>query len=119
MQFTESELNDLNGITSTRHGFIMPFSVLAFIARMDVESAGMSFMAIHHYVTTGVPFAYAKSDTGQVLPLPDNSLPKIAIQMFIDIYEKDAGKYLTKVKQNRDAGEKGGKAPRKNGESNT
>ena len=95
--FTKEELYDLNGITSSRHGFIIPFSLDPLLDAMTVQEQGFILSAMRHYVKTG-----------EVLEVNNKSFPYVALKQFVVQYKKDAAKYLVTVKQNRVNGAKGG-----------
>ncbi len=101
--FTEDELRDLNGIGTSRHGFIFPFSLNALLDAMSEEEEGITLSAIRTYVKKG-----------EKVELFQYPYAPIALEQFIEVYHKDATAYLSKVKTNRTNGSKGGKAPRNN-----
>ncbi len=97
--FTKEELDDLNGITSSRHGFIIPFSLDPLLEAMTIQEQGFMLNAMRHYVKTG-----------EAVEVNKQSFPYVALRQFIEQYKKDAAKYLVTVKQNRVNGAKGGSA---------
>ena len=109
MTYTKDQLDDLNGITSTRHGFILPFSIKTLLKSMELQEKGLFLDSIMEYVETGVP-------PQQILKFT-KSLPFFAFMQFVEQYDKDSSKYLDKVKKNRESGKKGGSVPRHNPET--
>ena len=109
MTYTKEQLDDLNGITSTRHGFMMPLSLKTLVKSMPPQEKGLFLEAVFEYVETGLP-------SQQILKF-QTSLPYFAFMQFVEQYDKDARKYLDKVKKNREAGKKGGSVPRHNPET--
>lgn len=101
--YTKQELDDLNGITSNRHGFIYPFFLKGMTEEMDNKDAGILIKAILLYVEQNVVQDFSKG-----------SLVYYALMQFISQYDKDADKYLSTVSQRRQAGSKGGKSGRAN-----
>lgn len=101
--YTKQELNDLNGLSSNRHGFIFPFMLKEITEEMTAAEAGLLLRAILLYVEQNV-----------VLDINNKSLPYFALKQFISQYDKDAEKYLDKVTQLRQSGSKGGKSGRAN-----
>ena len=99
--FTKEELDDLNGITSSRHGFIIPFSLDTLLDAMTVQEQGFMLSAMRHYVRTG-----------ETLEVNPKSFPYVALRQFIGQYQKDAAKYLETVKVRRSSGAKGGSVKR-------
>ena len=97
MIFTDEELDDLNGITSSRHGFIIPFSLDSLLDSMTIAEQGLTLSAMRHYVKTG-----------KTLEIKKNTFPSVAFMQFKEQYKKDASKYLVTVNQNRVNGAKGG-----------
>lgn len=107
-KFTKDDLDILNGITSSRHGYIIPFSLDPLLDAMTVQERGFTHTAIRHYVKTG-----------EVLEVNEKSFPYVALKQFIEQYGRDAPKYLTTTRQNRENGSKGGKAKVHNAKDNT
>ncbi len=100
--FNDEELRWLNGYGATRHGFIFPFSLDALLDAMSEVEEGITLSAIRKFVKSG-----------EVVDLFQYPYAPIALNQFIEIYLKDARAFVNKVKQTKDAGAKGGKAPRK------
>ena len=106
VDFTEEQLKDLTGTSSSRHGFIVPFALKAFMIPMEAHEKGLLFDAIFDYITTGeIPSNISKFP---------KSFPHVAFMQFREQYIKDAHKYLERVKKNRENGKKGGSVPRHN-----
>ncbi|WP_415405719.1 hypothetical protein ACLHDG_08105 [Sulfurovum sp. CS9] len=99
--FTDQELNWLNGIGATRHGFIFPFSLNALLDAMSEKEEGITLAAIRKFVRTG-----------EVAELFQYALAPIALNQFIEVYMKDARAFVEKVRINKINGAKGGSAPR-------
>ena len=97
-RYTKEELEDLNGITSSRHGFIIPFSLDPLLDTMTVSEQGLTLSAIRHYVKSG-----------ETLNIAPKTFPSVAVKQFIEQYQKDAEKYLKVVNNNRVNGAKGGR----------
>ena len=108
--FTDDDLKDLNGKTSTRHGFILPFEVLRFLKRMEYHVAGILIFSIAEYVKHGNMNDIKKGLPEKLNNSTDEMIVEMALEAFEEIYISDADKYLGKVKRLRLAGAKGGKA---------
>ena len=101
--FTDEEIGWLNGIDSSRHGFIFPFSLNAVLDAMSEEEEGVTLAAIRKFVKNG-----------EVVDLFAYALAPIALNQFIEVYMKDARKFVNETRSRKKSGAKGGSAPRKN-----
>lgn len=101
-KFTPEQLENLNGTTSSRHGFIMHFTVMELFEDMPPTEKGLVIEVIFKYVATGVD--------NQDPRIKKGSLGYFAIKQFKTLYAKDASKWLEKSQKNSDSGRKGGSA---------
>ena len=107
-KFTRDDLDILNGITSSRHGYIVPFALDALLDAMTVNERGLMITAMRQY-----------AKTGEIHEFNSRSFPYVALNQFIEQYDKDAPKYLTITRQNKENGAKGGNAKANNAKDNT
>ena len=103
--FTKDELENLNGITSSRHGFIFHFTVMELFEDMSYSERGQVLEAIFYYVGKGEDI---------YPPLKKGTLGYLTLKQFKSLYSKDASKWLKKSQTNKENGKKGGSAPRNN-----
>ena len=96
-QYTNEELENLNGITSSRHGFIFPFSVADLFEDMSYEERGQTLEAIFYYVAKGEDI---------YPPLNRGTLGFLTLKQFKNLYTKDAAKWLKTSQKNSDNAKK-------------
>lgn len=84
--FNDEEMQKLN----ERNGYIFPFSLNSLLNTMTVEEEGITSRAIRQYV-----------QTRKVTEINPKSFPYVALNQFIEFYDKEALKYLNKCKTNQ------------------
>ncbi len=101
--FTDEETSWLRGEGASRHGFIFPFSLNALLDAMSEEEEGVTLSAIRKFV-----------NYGEIVELFQYALAPIALNQFIEIYMKDARKFVDETRSRKKSGARGGSAQRNN-----
>ena len=84
--FSKEDMQKLNG----RNGYIFPFSLNSLLNSMTAEEEGITNRAIRKYV-----------QTGEVTEINPRSFPYVALNQFIEFYDKEALKYINRCKTNQ------------------
>ena len=100
--FTDEEISWLRGEGASRHGFIFPFSLNSLLDAMSEEEEGITLAAIRKFV-----------NVGEVVDLFQYALAPIALNQFIEVYMKDARKFVNETRSRKKSGAAGGSAERK------